>query len=348
MLRLATRRLLGSIPVGNLTMFRKKFITVTSVAFGSFLAGLATDKLYFSSIKNTNFLEDTISNHDDVLLSKPGLPIFGTVSAASILPANTKLDERKSIPPEPTHGASRVSQIMRFGFPGLDNVRSLDDYILSYDRRNRTAHWVFEHLTAETVAYNEKVDRSKCEFVEDESIHPYFRSSNADYKASGFDRGHLAAAGNHRKAQLHCQQTFLLSNMSPQVGKGFNRDSWNRLERHVRNLTKSNKNVYVCTGPLYLPRKEADGKMYVKYQVIGKNHVAVPTHFFKVIVMENNKQELSLESYVMPNQPIDDKTPLTLFQVAPETVERAAGLLFFDKLSLNKLKTINGKSEVWL
>lgn len=111
MLRLATRRLLGSISVGNLTMFRKKFITVTSVAFGSFLAGLATDKLYFSSIKNTNFLEDTISNHDDVLLSKPGLPIFGTVSAASIVPANNKLDERKSIPPEPTPGASRVSQV---------------------------------------------------------------------------------------------------------------------------------------------------------------------------------------------------------------------------------------------
>lgn len=137
---------------------------------------------------------------------------------------------------------------MRFGFPGLDNVRSLDDFVLSYDRRNRTAHWVFEHLTAKSVAYNEKVDRSKCEFVEDESIHPYFRSSNSDYKASGFDRGHLAAAGNHRKEQLHCQQTFLLSNMSPQVGKGFNRDSWNRLERHVRNLTKTHRNVYVCTG----------------------------------------------------------------------------------------------------
>lgn len=166
---------------------------------------------------------------------------------------------------------------MRFGFPGLDNVRSLDDYILSYDRRSRTAHWVFEHLTADSVAFNDKVDRSKCEFVEDESIHPYFRSSNADYKGSGFDRGHLAAAGNHRIHQSHCQQTFFLSNMSvsfhfiplakflmnifpffkhrsPQVGKGFNRDSWNRLERHVRNLTKNNRNVYVCTGPLYLPR----------------------------------------------------------------------------------------------
>jgi endonuclease G len=50
----------------------------------------------------------------------------------------------------------------------------------------------------------------------------------------------------------------------------------------------------------------------------------------------------------MPNQPIDDKTPLSVFQVPPETVERAAGLLFFDKLSIENLKTINGKSQIWL
>lgn len=265
-----------------------------------------------------------------------------------MVPASSNPSGVKAIPAEPAPNASRVAQIMRFGFPGLDNVRSLDDYILSYDRRSRTAHWVFEHLTADSVAFNDKVDRSKCEFVEDESIHPYFRSSNADYKGSGFDRGHLAAAGNHRIHQSHCQQTFFLSNMSPQVGKGFNRDSWNRLERHVRNLTKNNRNVYVCTGPLYLPRRESDGKMYVKYQVIGKNHVAVPTHFFKVIVAENEKRELALESYVMPNDVIDDKTPLSVFLVPIETVERAAGLLFFDKLSIDKVKTVNGKNQVWI
>ena len=72
---------------------------------------------------------------------------------------------------------------------------------------------MFEHLTADSVKYNEKVDRSKCDFVEDQSVHKYFRSTNSDYKGSGFDRGHLAAAGNHRKDQSHCQQTFLLSNM---------------------------------------------------------------------------------------------------------------------------------------
>lgn len=81
-----------------------------------------------------------------------------------------------------------------------------------------------------------------------------YRSQNTDYKKSGYDRGHLAAAGNHKGNQKHCEQTFVLSNMAPQVGVGFNRDYWNKLEKHVRKLTKMNKNVYCCTGPLYLPR----------------------------------------------------------------------------------------------
>lgn len=103
--------------------------------------------------------------------------------------------------------------------------------------------------------------------------------------------------------------------MAPQVGAGFNRDSWNRLEKHVRKLTQKYKNVYVCTGTLYLPKKEADGKSYVRYQVIGSNSVAVPTHFYKVIVGESSDGKLELESYVMPNRAIDDKTPIAVFQV---------------------------------
>lgn len=62
-------------------------------------------------------------------------------------------------------------------------------------------------------------------------------------------------------------------------------------------------------------RKESDGKMYVKYQVIGKNNVAVPTHFFKVVVMENEDNDFEMEAYVMPNRIIEDGTPLYVFQV---------------------------------
>jgi len=136
----------------------------------------------------------------------------------------------------------------------MSSLRSFDDFVLSYDHRNRVPHWVFEHLTHHSVKFNKSVDRSKCEFFEDSSVHPFFRASNRDYKASGYDRGHLAAAGNHRVHQSHCEQTFVLSNIAPQVGKGFNRDKWNDLEKHVRSLTKSYDNVYVCSGPLYLPK----------------------------------------------------------------------------------------------
>nr|XP_023021765.1 endonuclease G, mitochondrial-like [Leptinotarsa decemlineata] len=208
---------------------------------------------------------------DTQLRNLPALPLFGTVSAASpIAPAqSTQLETN----------VSRVSQIMKYGFPSLDHVRSFDDYVLSYDRRNRVAHWVFEHLTADRVKPNDGVDRSKCEFKPDESIHKFFR--------------------------------------------------------------------FVCVFfmTFHVFRKESDGKNYVKYEVIGANHVAVPTHFYKVVVGETADGNLEMEAYVMPNQVIDNETPLTSFQVPPESIERAAGLLFFDNISRSKISKINGKKS---
>lgn len=303
----------------------KSVLSLTVVGSISWFAG--------SYVERQKVLND-INNSCQISKVKklPALPIFGTVSAASPIPYK---QEQSNV--------SRVGQIMKYGFPGLDNVKSFDDFVLSYDRRNRVAHWVFEHLNKETITFNAEVDRAKCEFTVDESIHPYFRSDNTDYKRSGYDRGHLAAAGNHKANQKHIQQTFFLSNMAPQVGIGFNRHSWNRLEKHVRKMTKMYKDVYCCTGPLYLPRHESDGKKYIKYEVIGANNVAVPTHFFKVLVGETPDGKFEMEAYVMPNQVIEDTTPLHVFQVPPETVERSAGLLFFDTLTKSKLNKINGK-----
>ncbi|VDK67696.1 unnamed protein product [Litomosoides sigmodontis] len=242
-------------------------------------------------------------------------------------------------------GPSRVSEIMRYGYPGFDNLRTFEDYVLSYDRRNRIAHWVIEHLSSDRLVYNSFVDRSKCHFHEDPSIHPYFKSTNDDYKGSGYDRGHLAAAGNHRLSQIAIDQTFLLSNMAPQIGKGFNRNKWNELEKHVRKLVRKHKSVYVCTGPLFLPKLEADGSLYIKYKVIGRNNIAVPTHFFKVILVEIMDGKFEIEAYILPNAVIPDATPLTSFMVPLDSIERSAGFLIFDQLPKNALKKINGKSS---
>ena len=62
----------------------------------------------------------------------PGLPIFGTVSAATPIPSQAletlpAISSSLAVPDKPGQivpGPSRVSEIMRFGFPGLDNVRA--------------------------------------------------------------------------------------------------------------------------------------------------------------------------------------------------------------------------------
>ncbi|XP_035233666.1 endonuclease G, mitochondrial-like isoform X2 [Stegodyphus dumicola] len=264
---------------------------------------------------------------------------FSKVSAA--LPIRTEPIEPQPMDIDLPEG--HVTKTMQYGFPGFETIRARKSYVLSYDRRNRIPNWVLEHLTADHIKYNEDVNRAKTEFFEDESIHPFFRATNADYKRSGYDRGHLAAAGNHRSSQEYLNDTFVLSNIAPQVGKGFNRDAWNKLEKHVRRFVKKYQHVYVCSGPLYLPRFESDGKKYVKYEVIGSNNVAVPTHFFKVIVGETENHEFDMEAYLMPNAPIEDQVPLKAFQVPKDVIERAAGLLFFEKLSPTVFRHINGK-----
>lgn len=85
--------------------------------------------------------------------------------------------------------------------------------------------------------------------------------------------------------------------------------------------------------------------MYVRYQVIGKNHVAVPTHFFKVVILEKQRGEVELRPYVMPNTPIDEKIPLERFLVPIESIEKASGLLFVPNIlkRTNSLQAITAR-----
>lgn len=66
----------------------------------------------------------------------------------------------------------------------------------------------------------------------------------------------------------------------------------------------------------WILRREVDGKSYVRYQVIGANAVAVPTHFYKVVVGEGADGSLDMEAYVMPNQKIPEETPVSSFMVS--------------------------------
>lgn len=116
-----------------------------------------------------------ISNPIAALLTQPFVIDKTTIGLSSIQEAN-KIEGETEF-----WKASRSSEIMKFGYPGFDNLRTFENFVLSYDRRMRTAHWVVEHLNPERITYNENVNRSKSEFKPDTSIHPFFQSQNSDY-----------------------------------------------------------------------------------------------------------------------------------------------------------------------
>ena len=196
-------------------------------------------------------------------------------------------------------------------------------YSLGYDARTRNPAWVYEHLTAESIKGD--ADRSHLSFKEDESLPPHLRTTPADYKGQGLDQGHMAPAANHRLTPDIMSETFYLTNICPQCPQ-FNREYWFRFEKHVRDLTKDYQHVYVVTGPLYLPYQEGK-RRFVKYQVIGPNDVAVPSHFFKILTLEDRQGRREIHAYILPNAVIPSHTPLDHFRTTVQKVEKAAGLL---------------------
>ncbi len=243
-----------------------------------------------------------------------------------------------------------VDYFVKYGFPGpIHDLERHQEFVSVYDRRTRNPYYVVEHLTPVSLQKGPtNGNRRNSFFKEDESIPEIFRSKLKDYFRSGYDRGHQAPAADAKVSQQAMDETFLLTNMSPQVGEGFNRDYWASLEYFCRCLTKKYGSVRVITGPLFLPRKDpVDGKFRVSYEVIGNPpSVAVPTHFFKLVVAENSlskkpdSQDIAVAAFVLPNGKIPNEVPLTSFKVPVEALERSSGLELLEKVPDTRKKDL--------
>jgi len=233
--------------------------------------------------------------------------------------------------------------LYQYGFPGpVSDLRPTPSLVSSYDRRTRNPAWVAEHITPASLAKS-NADRKHSVFLEDMSIPEKFRAKLKDYFRSGYDRGHQVPAADAKWSQEAMDETFALSNMCPQVGEGFNRDYWAHFEDFCRRLTHTYPSVRIVTGPLYLPKRDVDGKWRVSYEVIGSPpNISVPTHFYKVIYAEDGKAggNVSLGAFVLPNAQIANTKPLTDFEVPVEAVERASGLEFAALLPPAKRKQL--------
>jgi len=191
-------------------------------------------------------------------------------------------------------------------------------YTLAYDSRGKIPLWTHEHIVADSLVNT--AQRKGIVFREDPELYGPHRSTLDDYAKSGFDRGHVVPAADARYSKEALKETFYLSNVCPQSPE-CNRGPWAKLEKYVRTLAKTEKGLEVITGPLFIPHDEPNGKRYVTYQVIGKNDVAVPTHFFKVIKSENKTRV-----YVIPNAATTGE--LDEYQFPLEKLERVSGIRF--------------------
>jgi endonuclease G, mitochondrial len=205
-----------------------------------------------------------------------------------------------------------------------------ENLVVVYDRRLRIPVAAIErHRKGDTV--NHAIDRKDSKFFAPPDEEAPFQASNDDYMHSGFDRGHLAPASAFKGSQADMDSTFNLANVAPQVGVGFNRHFWARFEAAAKRLNKQFDDVYVITGTAILPSAPQPGeRAAVQYPVLG-GRVAVPTHFWKIVVAarpEQGQRSITTAAFLMPNAAIDEKTPLESFLVDQSVIEVATGMRF--------------------
>ncbi len=189
-------------------------------------------------------------------------------------------------------------------------------YALSYNEQHEQADWVAYELTKASIQAP-NVKRSG-DFRRDRKI----RSTSAereDYKRSGYDRGHMVPAGDMAFSEQAMSETFLMSNMSPQV-RAFNGGIWRELEENVRDWAYEDNHIYVITGPILSQSKLG---------TIGRNEVTIPSAYFKVLLDIKDPQQKGI-GFIMPNEVTD--RPIEDFAVSIDEVEEKTGFDFFANL----------------
>tara|TARA_R110001592_G_scaffold234108_2_gene491697 strand:+ start:1290 stop:2033 length:744 start_codon:yes stop_codon:yes gene_type:complete len=171
-----------------------------------------------------------------------------------------------------------------------DTIYHRNGYSFSYNEKYEQPNWVQYTITPQDLTCEVKAKR-KNNFKKDNSVSTE-SATLKDYKGSGYDRGHLKASADESCNQQQMDETFLMSNMSPQ-DPGFNRGIWKKLEGHVRYLALTNDSIRVITG----------GDLSDSLEVIGDNRVGIPKFYFKVLYVFNGINS-DIIGYYLPNQKI--------------------------------------------
>lgn len=187
-------------------------------------------------------------------------------------------------------------------------------YTVSYNQAWRLPNWVAYELTREeTKGTATRTNK----FITDPMVKGV-SASNRDYSHSGFDRGHMAPAGDMTWSSTAMKESFYFSNMCPQV-PGLNRGRWKDLEEQIREWAAEDSALVIVCGPL-IDKKDS---------TIGKNRIAVPHAFFKVILAPYVSSPRAI-GFIFKNE--KDVSPLRSYTATVDSVESLTGIDFFPAL----------------
>jgi endonuclease G len=136
----------------------------------------------------------------------------------------------------------------------------------------RTPLWAGEHLSYAELLMD--IDR-KDNFHAEAALPAEERAELADYANSGYDRGHLAPAGDMPSVTA-MSESFSLANMTPQNPTN-NRGLWSSIEAKTRELASQRGELYVVSGAVFA------GAALSRIN----NRVFVPSHYFKAVYDTN-------------------------------------------------------------
>lgn len=165
------------------------------------------------------------------------------------------------------------------------------------------------------------------------------------YSGSGFTRGHLCASADRLNSTEANQQTFYMSNMSPQL-YDYNGGYWAVLEAIVQSWGRSStyKKVYVCKGGTIRDEQLLGNPGYFNtYTLTGSTaRVKIPRYNFMAILAETAGGSFQAIGFLMEHKDYKDgmgnnysssnRAPSSLMKqhaMSVDELEKFTGINFF-------------------
>jgi endonuclease G, mitochondrial len=224
---------------------------------------------------------------------------------------------------EPEQSSSSDNELPDFALPAIrkgEQIIKHKNYTLRYEEDHEQAAWVAHKLRGEYT--KGKANRSGLQFQPDSKVKTQSALSS-DYSNSGYDRGHLVPAGDFKCCQDLLEETFYVSNLSPQVPQ-FNQGIWENIESRVRGWSNRDEELFIVTGPVLKKGLPTIGRF---------NKVSVPEQYYKIVLFyqPNSGKKPRAIAFLLPNEALLGKR-MNNFVVPIDEVERITGIDFFAKL----------------